>query len=964
MHRAYPYILILILLASALILSLRQAGAGNGSATITPGPTTAEETANKPAPQAWAHQQSDIAVDPGAVFGSLPNGMRYVIYPNAEPPKRVSVRLHIRAGSLMEADDQQGVAHFLEHMMFNGTKNYSAEDLIPRMQRLGIAFGAHANAYTSFDETVYMLDLPDLNPETLELCFTVMRDFADGALLSEEEINKERGVILSEKLSRDSVNYRMMQEQFKKLLPDFLATKRFPIGTDEVIKNAPRQRFVDFYNQYYTPSRMTFVVVGDIDTAATEQRIRETFGSMSDPESPGKDPQLGHVTPPKGVEAAVFQDPELSSTDVSLLLVRPYTIKPDTAENRASELVIDIANSIIERRFERLSKEQDSPIAGGSASQYPLFNAVEMGSIDVTAAENRWQDAVATLETEFRKALEFGFTPAEVEEVKANLISAAEQRVKQKPTRKSEGIAMSLVKSFNSMKVFSTPETDLELLRKALESIDEKTCHEAFRKFWRAPGYHLILSTQQAPENTAKELLGLYEKSASTAVTPPVARAVQVFDYLDFGAAGSVDKTTTVEDLGITQLQLSNHVRINLKPTDFEKGRIRLLARIGSGKLSQPEGKPMLDLFSQVIFEGGGLGKHSNDDLQRILAGKNVSSSLSISEDAFILQGSTTPDDFLTQCRIMCASLTDPGFREEALWQFKKALPMLEQQLKHTPAGPAKRADAWLHGDDPRYSLASIEQLSSYSIDDAKQWLLPELGKGYLELSIVGDFDPDKILPDLLATFGALSTRDKQPPSHDEARKVKFPNAPAVKSFSYPSKIPQAIASSYWKAVPLRGNARTFRRLNIVADILDNRVREEIREKLGASYSPMVAATGSDALDNMGYLVSQTIGKPEDLELLHQSMIELADQLASKGATEDELERSLKPIFGTLEKTKRENSYWLGTVMAQCQLDPERLELARTRDADYKSISLTEINALAKKYLSAENALSVSIRSE
>jgi zinc protease len=287
---------------------------------------------------------------------------------------------------------------------------------------------------------------------------------------------------------------------------------------------------------------------------------------------------------------------------------------------------------------------------------------------------------------------------------------------------------------------------------------------------------------------------------------------------------------------------------------------------------------------------------------------------------------------------------------------------MLYQQLRHTPAGPQREMDAWLHGGDPRYVMAPMEKLSSYTIDDARSWLTPELDKGYLELSIVGDFDPAVILPDLLATFGALPSRAASPLALASARKVKFPNAPAAKTLTYESKIPQAVAFNIWKTDGLRGNMREFRRLNILAEILGDRLREEIREKLGTSYSPNAGAGGSDALDNFAYLISQSIGKPEDLETLLNTMREQADELATKGATEDELDRALKPTFGILEKSHRDNKYWLTTVLSQCQADPTRLELARTRDGDYKSIKLAEINALARKYLSADKALLVSIK--
>jgi zinc protease len=272
--------------------------------------------------------------------------------------------------------------------------------------------------------------------------------------------------------------------------------------------------------------------------------------------------------------------------------------------------------------------------------------------------------------------------------------------------------------------------------------------------------------------------------------------------------------------------------------------------------------------------------------------------------------------------------------------------------------------EGWLHGGDSRYTVAPVEKLSAYTIEDARKWLTPELTKGYLEMSIVGDFEIDTILPDLLATFGALPARAATPAALPEARKVKFPNAPGEKTFTYESKIPQGVAFNLWKTNGIRGNIREFRRLNLLAEILGDRLREEIREKLGASYSPNAGASGSDALDDMGYLLTQSVGKPEDLEKLLNTMRELADQLAKEGATEDELDRALKPTLGQLEKTLRDNSYWLSTVMSQSQADPERIELARTRDEDYKSITLKEVNDLAKKYLAAENALLVTIKPE
>lgn len=979
MRNTTPLVLTLFLAAIALFLAFRDtppptpkiddsslkikkasgiSDAGKKSDTV---PAATGENASEATP--WPLEMSDISADPQAVFGNLPNGFRYMILPNEEPPNRLSVRLHIAAGSLMEAEDQRGLAHFLEHMVFNGTKRFKdANKLIREMQSRGIAFGAHVNAYTSFDETVYMLDLPDVKKDTLDLAFGIMRDFSDGALLSDEEIDAERGVILSEKASRDSVGYRMMQKQFSALLPDSLIAKRFPIGEEEVIKNAKRERFTDFYNQYYTPSRMTFVVVGNVDAAEMEETIQKTFGSMENPKSPSGAPDLGKIKIPEGIEAHVFSDPELDSTEVSLNLIRPYEPEPDTKETRAQKLPMTIANFIIGRRFERISKQENSPIAEGDASKSILFNELELGSFAITAADDRWPEVVPVLEQEFRRVMEHGFTEAEVLEAKANILNTYQEAVKRKQSRKSEALATAIAGSINDATVFSTPETDLEIAKTSLDSITAKSVHVAFKAFWKAPGYHLVLSTKTEPKGAIGDLASSYQESTSVIVEPPAARVAVPFGYTDFGKAGNVATTLDIEDLGVTQITLSNNIRINLKQTNFEKNRIRILARIGSGQLSQPEGKPLIDAFASAIYDGGGLGKHSNDELSEILAGRNVSSSFGIGEDAFTLSGSTTPADQLLELQLMTAMISDPGYRAEALWQFQKSIPVLFQKLKHTTGGPMKEMDAWLHGGDSRFALPTQTELSNYTIKDVKDWLTPELEKGYIEMTIVGDFNKKALLTDLLSTIGTLPVRAVKPATKTtNPRSVNFPTPPSQKSFTYESAIPQAVATAIWKTKGIRGNIREFRRLNVLSEIFQDRLREEIREKLGASYSPNSGASGSDALDDFGYLIGQAVGKSEDITLLLNTMETIAKELSEKGAEQDELDRALAPTLSQLEKSLRDNSYWLSTVLSQSQADPERLDLARSRDKDYRSISLEEINALAKNYFAPKNLLKIAI---
>ena len=912
----------------------------------------------------WPHEDSDIAVDPEVEFGTLDNGMRFAIRRNAEPPGRVSLRLHVAAGSLHEADNQRGLAHFLEHMLFNGSKNFpDVENLLGQMQRLGIAFGSHANAYTSFDETVYMLDLPNIEEETLKLGFDVMRDFGDGALLDPKEIDKERGVILSEKRSRDSVEMRLMEQQFSFLLPDSLITHRFPIGTEKVIKEAQRDRFTSFYEGYYTPTNMTFIVVGDIDPLVYKKRIIETFASMKNPEQPGDAPNLGTIPEGFKFKAAVFSDKEVKSDDLALGFVQELETESDSVSNRVERYPLSVANSIIGRRFEILAKEEGSPISSGSAGRFEWFNAIEFGSIDVTAVEGKWKEAVPVLEQELRRALEHGFTTAELDETKAAIINQAEQAVKRADTRQSSSLAMGLVNSINEKRVFNSPSESLRITKIAVESLTPEKCHEALRDFWKNRDLTITLTSKSAPEDGASILTALYKESQAVKVDPPKKKAEVSFAYTDFGSAGTITSRREVSDLGITQLILSNNVRVNLKTTDFQKNSISVHGRFGNGKLTQPVDKPSLDMFSTVLLNAGGLGKHSSDDLKRISAGRNVGASLGVDEDAFTVDGSTTQEDLEMQLQLVCARITDPGYREEALRQFRKMLPMMSSQLQFTISGAMAEMQEWSRGGDGRFAKPDAKILSKYTASDVKAWVDEEFENAYLEISLVGDFNIEETIPLLLKTVGALPARSSTKPALSKEREIQTPSLPVTKKFTYTSKIPQAASVVGWKIPPVREKIGELRRLNVLATILDDRLRTKLREELGATYSPQAHASSSMVFD-YGNLMAMSIGAPEDVEKVTGLIHEMGLQLGSEGVTQDELDRALKPILSNLEKTLRDNGYWLNTVMAQSQSEPYRLDWARERDKDYASIKLEEINALAKKYLAKANAAQMAILPE
>jgi zinc protease len=911
----------------------------------------------------WAHEQSDIEPEAKTLYGKLENGMRYVIHKNALPPKRVSFRLHVDAGSLVETESQRGVAHFLEHMVFNGTKTFpDAKKLVPQMQRLGIAFGAHANAYTSFDETVYMLDLPDLKPSTVNLAFNVMGDFADGALLTDEEIDEERGVIAAEKTSRDTINMRMMEKQFEHLMPNSLVPKRFPIGTDEVIANAPRAEFVDFYTRYYTPEKMTFIVVGDINVAEMEQRIHKVFGGIKNPAEPGKPGSVGDVSGAKGFQTAVFSDKELTSTDVSLIQIRAKEKEIDTKANRAAKLPLSIAHAVINRRFSRLAKAEDATITSGSISSQVLFREAEIGSIDVTAKDGNWQAVVPVLEQELRRAIEYGFSQKEVDEITAGMINGYEQNVLRAATRKTDSIASSLAQHVHGDFVYSSPEDDLSIFQENLKTLTKEACHKALVDFWNTEDTTLVLSIPEQPENAEKSLAALYQRSKLVKVEPEIEKEVAEFGYTDFGKLGKVVSQKHVKDLDIHQLELSNGVKVNYKKTDFDKNQILINANFGTGKLGMPQDKLGLDMLAGAVANAGGLGKHSADDLRTLLAGKNVGVELGIDDESFSISGATTPADLELQLQLLCASLTDPGFRPEAERQFKAQLPMIYAQLKHTAEGAQAQMSGWLHGGDGRFSLPTLEQAQALGTADVVKWIKPQLLESALEIAIVGDFDPKKLIPILEKTIGAIPARKPAEEIADSIRTITIPVTPITKQFSFESKVPTGIAIVGWKAEDnTENNVKLARRAGILAEVLSDRMRVKLREELGDAYSPGAAAQLSSTYKNVGFVLAYSPVKPESIDKVSEVMLELGDKLAQEGASEDELQRALTPRIGMLAKSLRQNSYWLENVVSQSQAKPYILDWARDREVDYKSINLKDINTLAKKYLSSDRSISIKI---
>jgi zinc protease len=921
------------------------------------GSLAAEQSPPAPVAKAlpFAHETSDLKPDPAVRFGKLPNGMRYAVLPNKEPKGRTSLRLLVLAGSLHETEEQRGVAHFLEHLAFNGSVNYPPGTLVEFFQRMGMSFGGDTNANTGHERTVYLLELARSDEKTIAEGLRVMGDYAGGLLLLPEEIEKEREVILSERRARDSVGYRTFVAQYEAMLGTTLLPKRLPIGVPEVISGAGRERFTDFWNTWYRPERMAVVAVGDFEDAAqTEKMINEAFARLKERGPVRPEPALGELPKFDGVRPVYHSEPEAPSTDVAITRITPYTPEEDTAKNRIKELPRWLALSILNRRFSILAKKENAPFISARAGVFEQFDFLRQSSINVTCQPATWQAALGLGEQELRRALEFGFTSGELKEAAAgrgerpragcedgqhSALSTARRRHRARPAR---------------WRSLHAPHGGSRVAQAGLEKVTLNDCVEALRRDFGATGRFVTVTGNTKIEgDAAAAITGAYETSARVAVSAPATREDSEWAYTDFGPAGTIAQRERVEDLGIELVTFANGARLNIKKTDFEAGRIGLQARVGNGSITEPADQRGLAGLAGSTFTAGGLGKHSVDDLRRILAGRNVGFQFRPEADALVFSGGTTPEDLALQLQLLAAHITDPGYRPEALRQARKGLEQLYTSFEHTPNGPlATEVANLLANGDPRFGMPAKEVMLARNLEELKAWLSPQLQNGALEIAVAGDLDVEATIAAAAKTIGALPAREVKP-ELPHLKKVKFPEKPFAKDYTIASEIPKGSLQLYWPSNDGLEASRQ-RRLSLLATVFNDRLRVKIREELGASYSPRAASNPSDVFAGYGYFNASVDVDPATAQKVADLVTGVADDLARNGVTEEELLRARQPVLTAIQESMRTNGYWIGAVLSRAQEKPQVLEWARTRMADVQSITPAELSGIAREYLGRE----------
>ncbi|WP_188237195.1 M16 family metallopeptidase [Sphingopyxis sp. LK2115] len=907
------------------------------------------------AARAWNFAASDVPVDRETIFGVLPNGMKYALLKNGTPRNSVVIRMRFDVGSFAEADDQRGLAHFLEHMAFNGSTNVPEGEMIKLLERKGLAFGADTNASTGFDETIYKLDLPGASDDLIDTGLMLMRETASELTIDPAAVDRERGIILSERRARDTYQLRNLVDQLAFQMPEMTVADRLPIGTEEVIRTAPASRLRDLYERYYRPERATLVMVGDFDPAAVEAKIRARFADWTGKGAAGADPDIGTIDYARPVAADDFVDPAIQDS-VTIAAFRPWIDEPDSRAKRARQLAEHIGEAIVSRRLARIALREDSPILGGALSDANGWKVFDQVTISAAAKEGAWREALALVEQERRRAIEHGFTAAEVAEQLANQRTALLNAVAGAATRRSDALADALVVAAKGEAVFTHPETRLALFEAVAPSLDAAAVTAAFRKRMAGLSAPLVRVTAKAPiAGGADAILASLQSSMQVAVAPPAEVASTAFAYDDFGAPGAIVADDRIEDLGIRRVRFANNVMLNIKTTDFQKDRVLLSLRVDGGTLLATRDDPTRVALANS-FMLGGLEAHSVDDLRSVLAGRTVSPAFGAAIDAFGGTATTSPRDFMLQAQLLAAYLTHPGYRPDGLALIRRVLPQQYAANDATPAAViARDAGGILANDDPRAQTPPLEKLMALDWAQLKPVIADSLAHGAIEIGVVGDISEQAAIDAIAATFGALPPRRAAFDPRTDARIRDYAADRSERTLIHKGAAEQAELRVYW---PTRDDSDLAEamRLNLLARVMQLRLTEELRERLGESYSPGAAASLSDEFPGYGHLFAASNVDYKDLATTRAAIFAIARELRAAPVDADLLDRARRPLVEAMTKARRENGYWLNYV-AEATSRADRLDRSRKGIAAVEAATPAELQALAQRYLTDDKAL-------
>ena len=936
------------LLPFAVALSLAACATTPASLTSAPKPT-------------WAFQQSDLPADPAYRFGKLDNGLRFIIRRNATPAGTAQVRMDIATGSLDERENERGYAHFVEHMAFNGSTHVPEGEMVKLLERNGLSFGADTNAQTSFEQTLYLLDLPRAEPALLGTALMLMRETASELTIAPEAVERERGVVLSELRDGQGWQRANLEDQLAFFYPSATYPKRLPIGTVETLAAATAESLKGFWAREYVPSKTTLVVVGDFDADTVEQAIRTRFADWQPrPESPR--PDQGKVLPKQKSAVDIQLDPSLSER-VTASRHGPWRDQPDTIANRRRNLLRQIGYGVVNRRFQRMSRVIDPPFRGAGFGTSDVFKIGRTTNLIVDTVDGGWQRGFTAAAGTYARAMAGGFTPGEIAEQLANIRTGLENAAAGAETRSHGALVDAALALVRDDQVPTTPESGLARFNQFAPTITPQIVMAALREDALPLKSPLIRwQGRTAPKGGADALRKTWEKAARANAPAGEIPNPAPFAYTDFGTPGTVVSDAVEPLYGIRTIRFANNVRLNLKRTNLAKDRVDVRLNLDGGEMLDSKANPLATEMTGVLARGG-LGKHSEDDLQTLLAGRSVAIGLGAGGDRFASSVTTTPRDLPLQLQLFAAMLTDPGYRTEGEVLYRQNIANFFARLRSSPGAALGNSIGGIVSDnDPRFTLQPQAAYTTLTYAKLRDAITGRLAHGALEIAIVGDFDEAATIAAVAQTLGALPLREGDFRPYATERQRAFTAKRGLAVIRHTGEANHAIVRYIWPTRDDRDPVEAMA-LALLSEIAQIEVLDTVREKLGKAYSPSASSSLSHAWPGYGTFAVAASVDLADVADTRAALEETLRNLATAPVDSDVLQRARAPMLERIDNSLKSNSGWMA-LAEHAQSEPDRLTRAKTARTRLERLTASDLQMMAKRYLRPESALQVLVLPE
>ncbi|MEJ2458592.1 MAG: insulinase family protein [Novosphingobium sp.] len=896
----------------------------------------------------WAFEKSDIPVDPDFRFGKLANGMRYIIRHNATPKGTAVVRMDVNVGSLDESDSEQGYAHFVEHMAFNGSRRVPEGEMVKLLERDGLAFGADTNASTSFDHTVYKLNLPRNDPVLLDTALMLMRETASNLTISQGAVDRERGVVLSEMRDRNTWALRNVVDSTHFFYPQARYGHRFAIGTPETLNAATSASLKAFYKREYVPAHVTLVVVGDIDVRSVEAGIVRHFNDWM-PAPAEEQPGAGPVERKDKNRTEIYIDPALSER-VTVLRNGRYLDEPDSVATRQENLLRSVGYAIVNRRLQRLGRSANPPFRGAGFGTGDVFEAARSTRLIADTVDGHWRKGLEAAVREYRRAL------AEIRTGITNAASSAQ-------TRTNVALARAALAMVDDGTVPSTPASSLARFEAFAPRITPTAVLVAMKREAVPLDQPLIrFRGRKAPAGGKEALRAAWRQAMREPIAQQAATSTAKFAYTSFGTPGTVTSDTREPLLGIREVRFANGVMLNIKHTDIEKDKVRVSLAIDGGDMLDTKVNPTASEMAPYLDEGG-LGKHSRDELDTILAGHTLSLNLARGEATFKSAATTIPGDLELQLDLMTALISDPGYRPEGEVQYRQSVNNYFAQIRATPAS-ALRADlgAIISDNDPRFSLQPAQDYRHLTFARLREDIGGRLAHGAIEVGIVGDVDEDKAIALVARTLGSLPAREPAFQSYASQPPRTFTADRSLRVIRHTGATNQALMRIVWPTRDDRDPVATLT-LEMLERITRIELTDELREALGKTYSPSASSSLSRHWKGYGLFAVNASIDVADVAATRAAIRKVIAGLNTAPVSEDIFQRARQPLLEALQNALKSNGGWLSLVdRAQTEADRiERFEKARAR---LLALTPADVEAMARRYLTPGAGLEVLVLPE